>query len=134
MTKREICCFKVISGAGRGRRAGVPTINLAIPQKFNLEPGIYSCRVFFPDQGGWHRTNKLIGVIHYGPIPTFGKEEFSLEVHLIDWQGTFDQGKLGLELGEFIRPVKFFATTKKLVAQIIKDIDRTRHFFEKSKI
>ena len=87
---------KVVEGAGRGRRLGIPTINLDPQAAGILEEGIWVCQALFP-QAFW-------GVLHFGPRPVFNEEEKTLEV--------FD----------YIREVADFESPKKLIERIEEDI------------
>jgi riboflavin kinase/FMN adenylyltransferase len=66
-----------IRGAGRGKGLGTPTINLEIPNPFDLDTGIYAVYIAIG-------INKYSGAMHYGPIPTFGDETLNLEVHILN--------------------------------------------------
>jgi riboflavin kinase/FMN adenylyltransferase len=67
-------------GEGRGRRIGVPTINLVEvpPQKLLPPDGVYAVRV------EW-RGGRAEGMMNQGPKPTFADGRRSLEVHLFDF-------------------------------------------------
>ena len=66
-----------IKGKGRGKPMGFPTINLKIPDGFELKDGIYAAKVNI-------EKKVFKGALHYGPVPTFSEEEKSLEVYLIE--------------------------------------------------
>lgn len=51
MQKRTFTA-NVIKGKGRGKELGFPTINLAVPENFNLKPGIYACWVKLDNDQG----------------------------------------------------------------------------------
>lgn len=96
---------------------GIPTINFDPSVVQSLKPGIYVCRVIFP------QSNNYWGVLHFGPRPVFGEEEKTLEAWLFD----FDKDKnipqnLDLELYDFIRPVKNFANTDDMLKEINNDV------------
>jgi riboflavin kinase/FMN adenylyltransferase len=57
-----------------------------------------------------------------GPRPTFGEEQHTLEVHLLDWGGEPLYGARPLvEFVARLRPVVRFAGPAELVAQLERD-------------
>jgi len=107
--------LQVVSGVGKGKKIGVPTINLN-PSGVDLAHGIYVCKVVFPGLIFW-------GVMHFGPRPTFGEEEVTLETYLFDF-GTETKvpGNLELEVFDYIRPVKHFENAELMVKEIENDV------------
>ena len=57
-----------IKGKGRGKPMGFPTINLKIPENFELKDGIYAAKVVI-------ENITFVGALHYGPVPTFSEQE-----------------------------------------------------------
>lgn len=109
----------VISGSGRGKPLGIPTINLDlkdVPE--SLEEGIYACRVIIDD-------HSYSAALHYGPRPVFGDTP-SCEVHLIDECVTLNRPTLTIEIIERIRPVQDFASKDALIEQMQRDIAACR--------
>jgi riboflavin kinase / FMN adenylyltransferase len=112
-----------ISGKGRGKLLGIPTINLLIPKNLNLEDGIYAVLVKIDGE-----TFK--GALHCGPIPVFMENEKSLEVLLIDVSDenlpeTFNKS-IEIEVKQKLRDVQNFETPEKMVEQIRNDIKEAR--------
>ncbi|MCD4761210.1 riboflavin kinase, partial [bacterium] len=68
----KIYTTSIISGAGRGKRIGFPTLNFVVPKRLEHSYGIYC---------GWVivEGNKYKAAFHYGPIPTFAEKQQSLE-------------------------------------------------------
>lgn len=115
----NIITSKQVKGKGRGKTLGYPTINLLIPRNINLPDGIY---------GVWVTINnrKILGAMHFGPIPTFGEETKSLEVFLIDIEA-YDLPKIiktevTIEIIGKIRGIKNFSSPEKLSKQISQDV------------
>lgn len=100
----------------------MPTLNLAIPQGLDLEPGVYACWVRFYFGFTKRPSAAMMGVMHYGPIPVFGEDQYSLEVHLIGQKGPFYPEEIGLKVEKFIRPVRSFPNIQSLVSQIDRDV------------
>ena len=113
---KKIRKARVIKGAGRGKRIGIPTINFDPQNGHGLREGIYVCRVFFNNNSFW-------GVLHFGPRPTFGDLQKSLEAHLFDFENygaDFEDGDI--EIHDFIRKIINFESTEAMVEEIKKDI------------
>jgi len=113
-----------VSGKGRGKPMGFPTINLLIPEKFKLKSGIYATKVAID-------KNVFSGALHYGSTPTFGEEERSLEVYLIDVTNedlinhgleNFDGKLIRVEIIKYLREVRKFKRVEELVRQIEEDV------------
>lgn len=113
-----------VSGKGRGKPMGFPTINLKIPEKFKLKSGIYAAKIVID-------KNVFSGALHYGSTPTFGEDEKSLEVYLIDITNdnlmnrgleNFDGKLIKVEIIKYLREVKKFRLVKDLVKQIEGDV------------
>lgn len=108
-----------IKGKGRGKKIGIPTINLKIPDDFNLQNGIYAARV---------RIQQKIysAALHYGPVPTFEEENNSLEIMLIDTPEkeipNTKNESIEVNIGSRIREIKKFISIKDLKKQIDSDI------------
>jgi len=113
-----------IIGKGRGKPMGFPTINLKIPDNFELKNGIYAVKVSI--------NNKFFkGALHYGPVPTFGELQKSLEVYLIRLSSDEIaknelenlEGKIiKVEIVKYLRDIIKFRLVEDLVKQIKKDV------------
>lgn len=108
-----------IKGKGRGRVLGYPTINMIIPQDFDLPDGIYAVWVTIAE-----KTYK--GALHFGPIPTFQEEEKSLEVFLLDVSdgglGGNDFSQIIIETRARLRDIIAFDTPEALRMRIEQDV------------
>lgn len=109
----------VIPGRSRGRRIGIPTLNIdlrAIPKE--LEHGIYAC---------WITVNgkRLMGAMHYGPRPVF-KDSETFEVHVLDAALAESPKTVDIEIVARIRDVENFASTEALKETIAADIAAVR--------
>lgn len=110
-----------IKGRGRGKRIGVPTINLEIPDNFPLEEGIYAAIV-------WMNEKEFMGALHFGPIPVFNEVAQSLEINLLDVsdQNLLVPNEVSVEVKQKIRDIRNFDNTQDLVRQIENDIKKIR--------
>lgn len=111
----------VVSGEGRGRKLGIPTANLELSTEYVLPPkGVYSCLAY-------HKNNSYQAVVNFGQKPTFGGDNYSIEVHILDADQNFYGDLLEIELFDFIRSEKTFSSEEELIAQIESDILYTRN-------
>ena len=114
-----------IKGKGRGKPMGFPTINLKIPDGFELKDGIYAAKVNI-------EKKVFKGALHYGPVPTFSEEEKSLEVYLIEVTNddlisygleNLAEKIIKIEIIKYLRPVIKFNSKEKLARQIDNDVN-----------
>ena len=108
-------------GAGRGKKIGFPTVNvkLATPE---YEEGVFAVR-------GELDGKKFEGIAHFGPRPTFGDENLSVEIHIFNFSEEVPE-KTDVEfetVGLRIRGVQSFASGKDLAQQIEKDIAQAKY-------
>lgn len=113
-----------VSGKGRGKPMGFPTINLKIPEKFKLKDGVYAVKVVI-------EKYVFKGALHFGPTPTFNEKEKSLEVYLIgvsegdlvaDGLTDFGDKVIHVEIIKYLRPVAKFRLVEDLRKQIEEDV------------
>ncbi|MEK7177428.1 MAG: riboflavin kinase [Patescibacteria group bacterium] len=113
-----------VSGKGRGKPMGFPTINLKIPDNFELKDGVYAAKITI-------EKKTFTGALHYGPIPTFSEKEKSLEVYLIGVSNenligygleNFDGKTIKVEIVKYLREIKRFRLVEELVRQIEEDV------------
>ena len=110
---------KVVAGAGRGKKLGVPTINLDPTKAVNLPEGIWAAKVYLP--------KVYIGVLHFGPRPTFNEDNKSLEVYLLDFNDHLPiPPELEVEIMSFIREIIKFKTVRAMLKKIEEDIKIAR--------
>ena len=107
---------RVGQGAGRGRKLGVPTINLAgVSARKQLPPdGVYAVRV------EW-RGGRAGGMMNQGPRPTFGDDERTLEAHLFGVDADLYGEWVRLEWVAHLRDVRQFASPAELTRQLERD-------------
>jgi len=112
----------VEKGAGRGRTIGIPTINIQ-PREF-VQPrvGVY---VSETEIGGL----KFRSVSNLGVSPTFGPDlEIKLETHIFDFDENVYGQSVRVELLQYLRDEKKFASVDELKAQIAIDMQKARDF------
>lgn len=117
---------RVIHGEHRGSGLGFPTANLQIPDE-RLIPanGVYVTRAIMENQ-------VYASVTNIGVRPTFDNPLPSprIEPHILDMKDQIYDKILTLEFMEFLRPEQKYNDSSELVAQIHKDINVTRDFFQ----
>lgn len=111
---------EIVHGAGRGRSLGFPTANLAVDAT-QLIPadGVYVTRAYVADK-------LFSSVTSIGPRLTFGSQERTVEVHLLDTQKDLYQQELRIEFLERLRHNRQFASAAELVTQIERDVEQAR--------
>jgi riboflavin kinase/FMN adenylyltransferase len=117
-----------VKGKGRGKLLGFPTINLDIPDNFQLDDGIYAVKVFVSDEQDPSSKKEFKGALHFGPIPTFKEDEKTLEVFLIDTKDSDipSSKEFEVETVKYLRPVMSFSNEEDLSNQIGKDVEKTK--------
>jgi len=114
---------RVTGGYGRGyEELGIPTANLAIPLKIISPRGVFvaRCRGSFGER---------LAVVNIGSCPTFGNQDRSVEVHLIDFAGDLYGERLKLDLLAKLREEKDFGSIDELRRQIKRDIIMAQELF-----
>lgn len=111
----------VVRGDGLGRRLGVPTANVQVPEQKLVPPGVFRVRVTAADSGkalGVH-----LGACNVGVRPTLGGVgERRVEVHLLRFKGDLYGRRLKLEFLRRIRPERRFPSLDALKEQLAKDV------------
>ncbi|WP_207460415.1 bifunctional riboflavin kinase/FAD synthetase [Azospirillum sp. SYSU D00513] len=114
---------RVEHGDKRGRTIGFPTANLELHDYLRPAFGVYAVRAGL-DQGTgtvWHG-----GVANIGNRPTVGGTVARLEAHLFDFDGDLYHQHLRVQLLDFIRPERKFASFDELKEQIARDAGAAR--------
>ncbi len=109
----------VVRGAGRGVKLGFPTANLQVVQELIPLPGVY---VVDAEVAGTLRR----GVANVGFNPTFGENCLSVEVHILDFEGTLYGQEAGIRFRERVRDERKFKTAADLARQIARDVQFAR--------
>ena len=110
---------KVIHGHARGKGLGFPTANLEITSDLYPKKGVYAATVTMGEEN-------YTGVANIGTNPTFGDEEFAVEVFLFDYQGDLYGKELQVALVDRLRDERTFPSPDALVRQIEQDIHKAQ--------
>ncbi len=113
----------VVTGRDRGGKLlGIPTANINLHDELCPKTGIYAVTV--------ERENKqLKGVANIGYSPTFDDHEFTVEVHILDFDQNIYGEKIRVNFIQRIRDEKKFAGIDELIEQIHRDIAAAREIF-----
>ena len=110
----------VIHGEARGRSMGFPTANLGNIQTILPAFGVYACRAILAD------GRACPAAVSIGPNVTFGGTDPKVEVFLLDFHGLIYAQTLHLEFIARLRDLVTFQSREELMAQIEKDVEKTR--------
>lgn len=115
---------KVIEGHGRGRSLGFPTANIMLDRDYCVPPyGVYAGNAIV-------RKNRYVCAINIGTNPTFGDQDVSLEVHLLEFDGDLYGKNVEVEFLHRLRDERTFAGPEELVRQMNRDVARIRELLE----
>jgi len=110
----------VIRGRDRGGRLlGFPTANLTLYDELCPKGGVYAVTVEYND-------TMYKGVANIGYSPTFDNGEFSVEVHILDFDQNIYDRPIRVNFIRRLRGEKKFPGPEALSAQISLDIEKAR--------
>ncbi len=111
----------VVTGRDRGGKLlGIPTANINLHDELCPKTGIYAVTV--ECHGVQHN-----GVANIGYSPTFEEHEFTVEVHLLDFNDDIYNEKIRVDFIQRIRDEKKFLNISDLIEQIKQDIAQARN-------
>jgi len=110
----------VVTGAHRGKELGFPTANIEVNPGQALPPdGVYATWAYIDGQAYPSMTN-------IGQRPTFGNNERTVEVYVLDYQSNLYGHELRIDLIDRLRDEKKFNSVQELKDQIAEDIKQGR--------
>jgi riboflavin kinase / FMN adenylyltransferase len=111
----------VVHGMELGRKLGFPTANIQVGDTDKLLPleGVYAVY-------GWVGGERVPGLLHLGPRPTFRGSPPSVELHLLDWNGDLYGRTVRVEFCARLREIRPFASAAALVEQMKRDEQQGR--------
>jgi riboflavin kinase/FMN adenylyltransferase len=114
---------KVVTGRDRGGKLlGIPTANINLHDELCPKTGIYAVTV--ECQGTQYK-----GVANIGYSPTFEDHEFTVEVHILDFDDNIYGKSIRVNFIKRIRDEVKFANISELIDQINLDIAAARDIF-----
>lgn len=111
---------RVKTGDGRGRKLGFPTANLSTAKECLPSGGVYAGLAELSN------GQRKKAAINFGLRPTFSENEWTLEVHLLDFQGDLYGQDIRVFFLEKLRPEMKFSGVEPLREQIQKDIQAVK--------
>ena len=126
----------VVKGYGIGGKMGIHTANLHYQNELLPKTGIYITRtkIRTRDHGQWTIDQKQKkswpSATSVGFNPTFPGKGFSVETHLIGFEGNLRDKEIEVEFLAWLREEWTFPNTETLAVQIQKDITEALKFHE----
>ena len=116
---------RVVIGRDRGGKLlGIPTANINLHDELCPKTGIYAVTVEIEDR-------QYNGVANIGYSPTFEDHEFTVEVHILDFNANIYGEKIRVNFIRRIRDEIKFSNISELIEQIKMDIAAAREIFSK---
>jgi riboflavin kinase/FMN adenylyltransferase len=111
----------VVQGERKGRELGFPTANIEVgdPDKMLPKEGIYAVH-------GWVGGQRVPGLMHLGPRPTFAGFSPTVEVWLMDWSGDLYGQRMRVDVVQRLRDIHPFTSVDALIAAMREDERRGR--------
>ncbi|MGD9138906.1 MAG: bifunctional riboflavin kinase/FAD synthetase [Desulfobacterales bacterium] len=111
---------RVVAGRDRGGKLlGIPTANINLHDELCPKVGIYAVT-------GECKGKSFKGVANIGYSPTFDNHEFTVEVHIFDFDSDIYGEKIRVNFIKRIRDEIKFSSIAELIDQIKKDITAAR--------
>lgn len=124
----HILSGKVVHGHQLGRRLGIPTANLQLPEELAVPKfGVYACRCRID---GKHYP----AVTNIGTRPTVEGHSVTVEPWILDYEGDLYDRELTLEFHFFLRPEQKFPSLEALKEEIFRNAEETRKYFSARKL
>jgi len=116
---------EILHGKKLGRRIGMPTINMILPENKLLPPnGVYVTEVLVDGKN-------YMGVTNVGFKPTVSNERIvGVETYIDDFNQDLYGQKIVVSFLEFIRPEMKFNSIEELKAQMESDIQVARKYYK----
>ncbi len=126
----------IVTGWGRGRKLGFPTLNMSKPDQVIPAEGVYAGYVELADsrEALLEQTDRAPAVFSIGEARTFGEQHpLLIEAHLLDAKLPDMTGRwMAMDFVHHLRHQHKFGAPEDLVAQIEKDCQQARALLEKS--
>ncbi|VAX16699.1 FMN adenylyltransferase / Riboflavin kinase [hydrothermal vent metagenome] len=112
---------KVVSGYQRGKAIGFPTANLETPYELIPEVGVYAAMARI---GG--ASDYCKGVVNVGYNPTFNRDDFIVEIHMLDLDHDIYGQEIEIFFVDRLRNEVAFSSVETLRQQIEKDVETAK--------
>ncbi|MFO7830682.1 MAG: bifunctional riboflavin kinase/FAD synthetase [Desulfuromonadaceae bacterium] len=118
---------RVVHGDQRGKSLGFATANIETNKELLPLSGVYAGKVRFDG-------TEYDCVINIGYKPTFGENDLSIEVHVLDFKGDIYRENMRVYFVERLRDEEKFSGADELIKAIKNDISRARTILEDCRI
>ncbi len=119
---------RVLAGDSRGHQIGYPTANIEGERECLPPPGVYVTMLEDVATGHYFAS-----VSNLGFAPTFARDRFLIEAHLLGFDGNLYNREVRLFFLDRIRDEKKFSNVSELKGQIERDIERSMQLFAERK-
>lgn len=117
---------KVIKGRQRGgKQLGFPTANIKLHDELCPKVGVYAVTV--ETIHGHHQ-----GVANIGFSPTFGDQQFTIEVHILDFDKDLYDSRIRVNMVARLRDEIKFSSLDELSARIRQDIQTAKEILDQN--
>lgn len=114
----------VVHGQALGRKLGVPTANLRLPEEVAVPKfGVYACSCLIDGV-------RYPAVTNVGTRPTVEGTGVTVEPWILDYSGDLYDREIVLEFHYFLRPEMKFPTLEDLKAEIHRNAEETRRYLQ----
>ena len=118
----HILTGKVVHGRALGRRLGIPTANLQLPEGLAVPKfGVYACSCEIDGK-------VYPAVTNIGNRPTVNGHHTTVEPWILDYSGDLYDRELTLNFHYFIRPERKFDSLEALKAEIFRNAEEARAY------
>ncbi len=124
----HILTGRVIHGQQLGRRLGIPTANLRLPEELVVPRfGVYICRAIVEGKA-------YPAVTNIGSRPTVGGQGITVEPWILDYEGDLYGEEITLEYYRFLRPEQKFPSLEALTEEIHRNAQQVRIYLKQKEI
>lgn len=121
----HILTGEVVPGKQLGRRLGIPTANLHLPENVAIPKfGVYACRVVV--DGEYYPAVTNVGI-----RPTVSGSGITVEPWILNYSGDLYGRRIRLEFHYFLRPEEKFRSLEDLKTAITHDAEEAKAFFSR---
>ena len=116
---------RVVHGRALGRKLGIPTANLRLPEGLAVPRfGVYACSCLADGV-------RYPAVTNLGTRPTVEGHHVTVEPWILDYSGDLYGREITLEFHYFIRPERKFPSLEALQAEIRRNAEETREYLSR---
>ena len=124
----HILTGRVIHGQQLGRRLGIPTANLRLPEELVVPRfGVYICRAIVEGKA-------YPAVTNIGSRPTVGGQGITVEPWILDYEGDLYGEEITLECYRFLGPEQKFPSLESLTEEIHRNAQQVRIYLKQKEI